>query len=416
MISALDVYTSGIVSLDDVYVGRCRFMLRRGKISCTFSYDDAYLSTPNAYAIDPSLPLHEGLYHCDGLPGVMRDSAPDRWGRHLIARRNAAEAMQDNSVPRTLDEVDYLVGVYDATRQGALRYSFPDSTEFLSPQGDVPPIINLKHLMAAAHEVAMGNDKGKQVKELLDAGSGSLGGARPKASIVDEGKLLLAKFSHPNDEWNVMAWEKTALDIASFSGIEVPTTRLVKLGNDSVLVLERFDREGSSLCGARIPYLSAMSLIGRKDGERCDYVDVAEALSVWAANPKEELHKLFHRVTLYVALHNTDDHLRNLGLLRYAGGWHLSPAFDVNINPDRSRIRVTSIFGESGLGEVQALHEFAEACGISPSEARDVVRKVTEATKKLTLFAKKNNCSRSEFSLLGSVVEERSSALAASFR
>lgn len=134
MISALDVYTSGIVSLDDVYVGRCRFMLRRGKISCTFSYDDAYLSTPNAYAIDPSLPLHEGLYHCDGLPGVMRDSAPDRWGRHLIARRNAAEAMQDNSVPRTLNEVDYLVGVYDATRQGALRYSFPDSTEFLSPR------------------------------------------------------------------------------------------------------------------------------------------------------------------------------------------------------------------------------------------------------------------------------------------
>ena len=228
----------------------------------------------------------------------MRDSSPDRWGRHLIDRRAIVEAQTAGVTLRAIDEVDYLLGVFDSTRQGSLRYSVPDSDDWLSASNEVPPIIELKRLLFASNEIARGNERNGQIKELLDAGSGSLGGARPKASVVDEGKLLLAKFSHPGDEWDVIAWEKTALDIAGAAGMAVPSSKLVRIGGDSALLLERFDRSGSLEKGERIPYLSAMSLIGAYDGEHCDYTTVADALSVWTSSPSCELTELFRRVVL----------------------------------------------------------------------------------------------------------------------
>lgn len=211
--------------------------------------------------------------------------------------------------------------------KGSLRYSVPDSDDWLSASNEVPPIIELKRLLFASNEIARGNERNGQIKELLDAGSGSLGGARPKASVVDEGKLLLAKFSHPGDEWDVIAWEKTALDIAGAAGMAVPSSKLVRIGGDSALLLERFDRSGSLEKGERIPYLSAMSLIGAYDGEHCDYTTVADALSVWTSSPSCELTELFRRVVFSVALHNTDDHLRNLGLIRKKSGMGVGSCF-----------------------------------------------------------------------------------------
>ena len=338
MVPIVDVFTSFAGEAAEVLVGTCRFGLRRGRISCSFAYSDAYLKRPDAYAIDPALPLRTAFYHCEGMPGAMRDSSPDRWGRHLIDRRAIVEAQTAGVTLRAIDEVDYLLGVFDSTRQGSLRYSVPDSDDWLSASNEVPPIIELKRLLFASNEIARGNERNGQIKELLDAGSGSLGGARPKASVVDEGKLLLAKFSHPGDEWDVIAWEKTALDIAGAAGMAVPSSKLVRIGGDSALLLERFDRSGSLEKGERIPYLSAMSLIGAYDGEHCDYATVADALSVWASSPSCELTELFRRVVFSVALHNTDDHLRNLGLIRKKSGWVLAPVFDVNINPVAARL------------------------------------------------------------------------------
>ena len=327
MVPIVDVFTSLAGEAAEVHVGTCRFSLRRGRISCSFAYSDAYLKRADAYAIDPALPLRSTFYHCEGMPGAMRDSSPDRWGRHLIDRRAIAEAQAAGATLRAIDEVDYLLGVFDSTRQGSLRYSVPDSDDRLSESNEVPLIIELKRLLFASNEIARGNERSGQIKELLDAGSGSLGGARPKASVVDEGKLLLAKFSHPGDEWDVMAWEKTVLDIAGDAGMAVPSSKLVRIGSDSVLLLERFDRIGSLEAGERIPYLSAMSLVGAHDGDSCDYANVADALSVWVADPCRELAELFRRVVLSVALHNTDDHLRNLGLVRKGGGMDISPRF-----------------------------------------------------------------------------------------
>lgn len=414
MVPIVDVFTSLAGESAEVHVGTCRFSLRRGRISCSFAYSDAYLKRADAYAIDPALPLRSTFYHCEGMPGAMRDSSPDRWGRHLIDRRAIAEAQAAGATLRAIDEVDYLLGVFDSTRQGSLRYSVPDSGDRLSESNEVPPIIELKRLLFASNEIARGNERSGQIKELLDAGSGSLGGARPKASVVDEGKLLLAKFSHPGDEWDVMAWEKTALDIAGDAGMAVPSSKLVRIGSDSVLLLERFDRSGSLEKGERIPYLSAMTLIGAHDGEHCDYATVADALTVWTSNPNRELAELFRRVVLSVALHNTDDHLRNLGLIR-KGGWVLAPVFDVNINPAAARVRATSIFGEAGKNEVEGLDSFGEICGLSAEAKAQIVGETLASVRHWRAFAKRNGCKDSECELMGRVIEERCAALESRF-
>lgn len=413
MIPSVLVYTSD--AHDDVLVGACHFSLRRGTISSSFVYDQSYLASAGAYAIDPSLPLRNAAGFCEGLPGALRDSAPDRWGRHLIDRRAIAEANTKKSALQTRDEVDYLLGVYDASRQGALRFRMTSSGNYLSPNESVPPLVNLKRLIAASNQVSLGNAGNDQVKDLLDAGSGSLGGARPKASVTDGNRLLLAKFSHPGDEWDVMAWEKTSLDVAKATGLTVPAAKLLRIGPDSVLLLERFDREDSLMNGLRIPYLSAMSLVSAHDGSQCDYADVADALVDWCQDPLPQLESLFTRVTLSIALHNTDDHLRNLGLLRRGGQWVLSPVFDVNINPDSSRQRVTSVFGETGRLEIDGLRELAETCGLTDEKSTSIVAKVVRAAQSWRNFARRNGCKEAEAEFMSRVVDERTQALHEAF-
>lgn len=250
---------------------------------------------------------------------------------------------------------------------------------------------------------------------LLDAGSGSLGGARPKASVTDEGKLLLAKFSHPGDEWDIMAWEKTALDLAEKAGIAVPARRLVRLGSSAALVLDRFDRASSMLDGPRIPYLSAMSLLGAQDGAQADYAEVAEALADWTCEPEAQLRELFRRVCLSVALHNTDDHLRNLGLIRTKKDWLLSPAFDINIDPVASRQRATAVYGETGEGEAEGLVELAAICGLLARDATHEVARILDATSQWASVAAKNGCKQAEISLMSGAMLQSEERLRAAF-
>lgn len=226
----VDVY----LGEDPRLVGRARFNMRRGQVSTTFVYDDAYLAWSGAFAIDPTLPLVQSVGYTAGLPGAFADAAPDRWGRRLIRRGTA----------HSLDEVDYLLGVDDHTREGALRFKEPDAPVFCAEGARVPPTVQLPRLLSACRAVLTEEDAAEEVKCLLEAGSSTLGGARPKATVADGDALYIAKFPAPSDGHSVMAWEKTSLDLARACGLKTPDSRLVCIGEESVLLVRRFDRMG----------------------------------------------------------------------------------------------------------------------------------------------------------------------------
>lgn len=377
---------------ETLFAGRVHFHRSRGALSSsTFQYETSYLAHPRAYALDPALDLVSGSQQVSpGLPGAFSDSAPDRWGRRLIAARERAEALSESRRSRTLDDVDYLTGVSDITRQGALRFRTDDDPVFLGAGDGVPKLLKLPRLLRAADAVSRDGDHDDfdAVKALLSAGTGSLGGARPKASVMGEDeRQLIAKFPHHEDQWDVMAWEATALDLASAAGIDTPRHELVRVQGRAVLLLERFDRTHDA---HRIGYVSAMTLLERRDGEGGDYAEIAEALDEVSAQAREDLRQLFRRAALNVGINNTDDHLRNHGFLRRRGGWVLSPAFDVNPAPE-ARLRQTSIAGADDLASAaDGLREFASACRLSPEETDEEVLRVADALRSWREVAVRN--------------------------
>ncbi len=217
-------------------------------------------------------------------------------------------------------------------------------------------------------------------------------GARPKASVRDGDRLLIAKFASPGDEWDVIGWEKTALDLAERAGVRVPPRRLRRINRKAVLLLDRFDRADD---GERIPYVSAMTLMSARDGDTGDYVEIAEALSEHGdVTVRADLAQLWRRVAFSVAVHNTDDHLRNHGFLRGTAGWRLSPLFDVNPEPDPARERVTGISAAHGRAdEVEGLRASAGAFGLSAAQAEQILAEVSAATRGWRAVAAENGIS-----------------------
>jgi len=378
-----------------VAAGEAHFNLRRGRLTATFSYDRDYIALPGAYAIDPALRLTTGSWPLpQGLPGAFSDAAPDRWGRNLIAKRLRAEAVAEGRTAPALDDRDYLLGVSDETRQGALRFKTDADDVYQHPAPDVPKLIALPALLHAANAVARDDpDNLDAIKTLLDAGTGSLGGARPKASVRDDERLLIAKFPHHGDAWSVIAWEKTALDLAESAGITVPGRRLVGIDGSPVLLLDRFDREGAR----RVGYISAMTLLEAQDGQSRDYTEIAEVLPEHSSAAVADLRQLWRRIAFSIAIHNTDDHLRNHGFLRHGSGWRLAPAFDVNPNPELAAHRVTTVGGATGpADEVNALLLYAESFGLTDNRARTVLREVAKAAEDWEPVARRNGITQAE--------------------
>jgi serine/threonine-protein kinase HipA len=378
-----------------IEAGTARIERRRATITTAFTYSPGYLADPDAYPIDPALPFDSKGGVVSGLPGAFADCAPDRWGRRLIAKRIRAA---ERGTPRSIGEVDYLLGVSDVTRQGALRFRRTGSTAFENVEVGVPKQVRLPELLNAADQVARDDaddaTRLSAIKVLLNAGTGTLGGARPKASVIgDDGLLYIAKFPHPHDEWDVMTWEKTALDLAERAGIDVPHRVLATVSGRSVLLLERFDRRG----GERVGYMSAMTLVQGDDGGAYDYIDLGGELADVSASADDDLEETWRRMAFSVAIHNTDDHLRNHGFLRDEGGWRLSPIFDVNPNPDITEERATAIAGATAAAdEVDALLLVAPDFGLSESRAHEVLAEVAGATSVWRDVAGANGVNSSE--------------------
>jgi serine/threonine-protein kinase HipA len=395
-------------------VGQAHFTRRRGQISTTFIYDPAYLAD-DGMNIDPGLLLVSGSQHGAGLVGAFADSAPDRWGRNLIEKAERIHAREESRAPRRLDDLDFLLGVSDDTRQGALRFRLPGHEEFLGRPSSVPRLISLPELLHASDEVASDEDPSRAVTQLLDTGTAGLGGARPKASVrLDDGGLAIAKFPHSSDGWDVMAWEATALDLLEKAGIRTPQRRLASVGQRSVLILRRFDRTSA---GERLGYISAMTATGSTDGEQRDYADIAEAIRDISRSPRQDHHELYDRIIASVALGNTDDHLRNHGFLTDHGSWTLSPVFDVNPNPDVSRQRSTSVAGaDTQSDEVEGLLALAEECSLTLDAARARMSHVAAALAQWRDQARHNKIAEREITMMAESIEPRLEAVAGAGR
>ena len=321
------------VQLDgmDVPCGTLYTNVRRGQQSASFVYDRSYILRKDAFEISPDLPLGEATVHTGGKPLFMtfEDCMPDRWGRNLMLRAERRAAREGKRTARSLWEGDYLVGVSDVARQGALRV-WSKGVALAPDEVGVPRETDLPKLLAQADLAA--TDMDADVRDLLMAGS-SLGGARPKASVVGEhGQLCIAKLPKADEGAmeDVCAWEHVALVLARRCGIETPNARLVRLPKGqlerAILVLDRFDRKGAK----RIPYLSGMSAVQGVDGGSYSYLELVDFLEWNGASPTKDIRQLWLRLLFSCAIGNTDDHMRNHGFLRSDAGWNLAPVFDVN--------------------------------------------------------------------------------------
>ena len=310
-------------------VGRCRYVARRRGQSSVFEYADEWLDNPDSFALDPanlSLEAQQIYTSSDksALPGALRDTAPDRWGQQLIKRvfRKAGEN-------RTLSEIDYLLAVTDQTRIGALRYKreSEDTFDHDVSQYRVLPLIQLPALVDAADAVQTNTETAEDLKLLLKRGS-ALGGARPKSSVADnDNSLAIAKFPKPDDDRSIPHGEVLAMTLARKAGLNAAGARIQDVVGRPVALITRFDRQE----GQRIPFLSAMSLLGLNDGDDATYTDIAECIRMYSSAPTEDLHELWRRVVFGVAISNLDDHLRNHGFLYdHDDKWRLSPAYDLN--------------------------------------------------------------------------------------
>ena len=302
----------------------------------SFAYDAAWIGRRDAFVLDPAHQLFEGeQYPPKGaLAGVFTDMAPDRWGRTLLERREALRARQEGRRPRVLGDWEFLLGVTDLGRMGALRVAALEGRFIDDDPLAIPPTARLRELEQAAREMEQPSSSGdeeeaRRLAILLAPGS-SLGGARPKATfLLEDGSLWLAKFPSRNDRHDVGAWEFVLNELARRAGIVVPETRLVRLpGDHRTFAARRFDRDGE----ARRLYCSAMTLVGKRDGEDASYLDIALAVADHGAGTtlNTDLEQLFRRVAFNVVTGHRDDHLRNHGFLRSRDGWRLSPAFDLN--------------------------------------------------------------------------------------
>ncbi|KPC54728.1 type II toxin-antitoxin system HipA family toxin [Amantichitinum ursilacus] len=311
----------------------------------SFEYDQAWIRSGRAFMLDPHLDLYPGeQYPRADHPafGVFMDSAPDRWGRVLMERREAALAKAEGRPIRVLRDIDFLLGVYDHTRMGALRFKTPGAeAPFIDDSKNAaPPASSLAELAQISAKVE--DDGVEQLPEyerwlaMLIAPGSSLGGARPKANFTDEaGRLWIAKFPAKEDRYDVGGWEFITHLLARKAGIDMADAKALKLTERyTTFCAARFDRTGT---GRRM-YASAMTLLQWQDGRPgASYLDIAEFIadSGAAGHIDKDLEQLFRRVVFNVLVGNRDDHLRNHGFIRVESGWRLSPAFD--INPNRSK-------------------------------------------------------------------------------
>ena len=362
-----------------VRVGRLWTRSKGAKETASFEYSDGWRGHPLGFALDPRLPLTPGTFHAAGLFNAFTDPAPDRWGRNLLLRRERKLAKTEGRVARTLLDVDFLTLVEDENRLGALRFTESGSDAFLAQTDQpIPPLIRLPRLLSATTRILKDTESDDDLRLVLAPGA-SLGGARPKAAVIDaEGWLTIAKFPAPTDDWPVPRWEMVAMTLARAAGIDVPDFALHVIHRRPVFIMRRFDRDAA---GGRIPFISALTALAATDGEARSYLELLDLLRTDGAAPERDAAQLWRRMVFNVLISNTDDHLRNHGYLREPDGWRLAPAYDLNpmpvdVKPRHHALTLDEADDASSIATALAV---AGQFGVKPATAKAIAAEVGAA-------------------------------------
>ena len=400
----IQVYYDGEQVTAPVLMGTLESVTLRGKEIFSFQFDENWLQGKLARTFDPDLQLFSGRQYVPGGKtnfGLFLDSTPDRWGKLLLDRRELERARSENRDVRALRESDYLLGVFDDSRMGALRFKSDPDGPFLDDDAAMatPPWASIRDLEYASLQLEAEGEarESKWLRMLLHPGS-SLGGARPKANVSDEsGHLWIAKFPSGKDRKDVGAWEAVCMQLARLSGIKVSDWKVERfnLGYQTFLT-KRFDRKDD---GRRIHYTSAMTLLGYTDGtdaaSGASYLELADWISRNCDDVDGNLIELFRRIVFNIAVSNCDDHLRNHGFLFTAKGWTLSPAFD--LNPDEYGTGLSLCINENDNAlDFNLVREIAPYFGIKDSEADRIIASIRRVVSYWSSLATSYGIPRSE--------------------
>ncbi len=384
-------------------VGTIYVAENRGKELYSFEYSPKWLSKAD-HLLDPDLQLYGGRQYVRDdkkIFGVFADSCPDRWGRLLMKRREEIRAKAAGERPKKLLDSDFLVGVYDEARMGGLRFKTSKDGDFISNDKEyaTPPWTSLRELEQAS--VSFENEEEsfdeKWIRQLIAPGS-SLGGARPKASVMaPDGSLWIAKFPSKHDDFDSGAWEMVTHELAVMCGLNVPEARLEKFSKlGSTFLVKRFDRDGDK----RIHFSSAMTMLGKKDGadysDGSSYLEIVSFLKANGASPKKDLIELWKRIVFSMAVSNTDDHFRNHGFVLAEDGWKLSPLYDVNPDIYGEYLSLNVDDNDSKIDFELALSA-AAFYGIEKKLAKELIAEIRNVVgKNWEQLAKKHGISRNE--------------------
>lgn len=398
-------------------IGELGYESLRGSDSYSFKFADSWIKKYNSIQLSNDLNNYPGIQYTQpnkDIFGCFADALPDRWGRTLLLRREQILAQEDNRPIKRLSSFDFLVGIDDFSRMGAFRFKETQDGEFINTTNSlrIPPLTDLRELIAASREIEKSENANnlpekKWITQLVQPGS-SLGGARPKANVVDTDKnVYVAKFPSLKDDYDAGLWEHFCHLLAKNAGINTADTKVLAVNEKHhTLLSKRFDRTAE---GKRIHFASAMTLLGLNDGDNATtghgYLDIVDFILSSCTDVDANLCELFRRVTFNICIGNTDDHFRNHGFLLTAKGWTLSPAYDMN--PTLNSHQSLLINSKTNVSDLSVLVNSCDEYMLTAQVAKNIINEVVEAIKDWRIIANKIGISKREISLFENVFEGR---------
>ena len=402
------VYAHWVGMAEPKLIGVLNAQQAKARKAFSFEYDADWIRSKEQQMLDPDISWYTGTQYPQGKEnfGIFLDSMPDTWGRTLMKRRAAIQAKENGKPAPNLYDIDFLLGVYDETRMGALRFKLDKNGPFLNDNHGMPtpPLSSIRELQQAAEIIESGKESTaiKKWLAILMAPGSSLGGARPKANIADaRGHLWIAKFPSKADTIDKAAWEYLAYKLALQCGVEMTESKIEKIaGRYHTFFTKRFDRRKNE----RIHFASAMTMTGNNEetirNNPASYLDIAEFIQYHGSQNKKDLQQLWQRIIFHIAVSNTDDHLRNHGFILTGKGWILSPAFDINPSIDKIGLAL-NIDMHNNVLDFDVAKSIGEYFQLTDKEMDTILKKVKTAVNGWKKIAKEIGISKAEQELMG---------------